>query len=160
MNCANSHTLQANLEAFIDRTLIVFDMDTHCLERNYYNASWRNAYADIQRILKKHGFNNIQGTVYLSEVGLKQAHGTLALQEVVTCFEWFTACASNIQFYELKDDFNAQFIVDGVQRARQAFYLSLDNLRKELLEADLPENKVEEIVKKRQFSLQYVQENQ
>ncbi|QIW15554.1 virulence factor [Pasteurellaceae bacterium RH1A] len=141
----------------MDRTLIVFDMDTHCLERNDHNPSWRNAYADIQRILKKHGFNNIQGTVYLSEVGIKQAHGTLALQEVAARFEWFALCASNIQFYELKDDFNAQFIVEGVQQARQAFYRSLDNLRKELLEAGLTEDKVEEIVNKRQFSLQYVQ---
>ena len=73
----------------MDRTLIVFDMDTHCLERNYHNPSWRNAYTDIQRILKKHGFTNIQDTVYLSDVGIKQAHGTLALQEVAARFEWF-----------------------------------------------------------------------
>ena len=143
----------------MDRTLIVFDMDTHCLERNYHNPSWRNAYADIQRILKKHGFTNIQGTVYLSDVGIKQAHGTLALQEVAARFEWFYHCASNIQFYELKDDFNAQFIVDGVQRAREAFQRSLDSLRQELLQAGLPANKVEEIVGKRQFSLQQIQEN-
>ncbi len=143
----------------MDRTLIVFDMDTHCLERNYHNPSWRNAYADIQRILKKHGFTNIQGTVYLSDVGIKQAHGTLALQEVAARFEWFYLCASNIQFYELKDDFNAQFIVDGVQRAREAFQRSLDGLRQELLQAGLPANKVEEIVGKRQFSLQQIQEN-
>ena len=134
-------------------------MDTHCLERNYHNPSWRNAYADIQRILKKHGFTNIQGTVYLSDVGIKQAHGTLALQEVAARFEWFYHCASNIQFYELKDDFNAQFIVDGVQRAREAFQHSLDGLRQELLQAGLPANKVEEIVGKRQFSLQQIQEN-
>ena len=143
----------------MDRTLIVFDMDTHCLERNYHNPSWRNAYADIQRILKKHGFTNIQGTVYLSDVGIKQAHGTLALQEVAARFEWFYHCASNIQFYELKDDFNAQFIVDGVQRAREAFQRSLDGLRQELLQAGLPANKVEEIVGKRKYSLQQIQEN-
>ena len=143
----------------MDRTLIVFDMDTHCLERNYHNPSWRNAYADIQRILKKHGFTNIQGTVYLSDIGIKQAHGTLALQEVAARFEWFYHCASNIQFYELKDDFNAQFIVDGVQHAREAFQRSLDGLRQELLQAGLPANKVEEIVGKRQFSLQQIQEN-
>ena len=143
----------------MDRTLIVFDMDTHCLERNYHNPSWRNAYAEIQRILKKHGFTNIQGTVYLSDVGIKQAHGTLALQEVAARFEWVYHCASNIQFSELKDDFNAQFIVDGVQRAREAFQRSLDGLRQELLQAGLPANKVEEIVGKRQFSLQQIQEN-
>ncbi|MFC1040806.1 virulence factor [Pasteurella multocida] len=142
----------------MDRTLIVFDMDTHCLEQHYHNASWRNAYADIQRVLKKHGFTNIQGTVYLSDLGVKQAHGTLALQEVAARFEWFAHCASNIQFYELKDDFNAQFIVDGVQKAREAFNRSISQLRKELLDAGLPEMKVEEIVGKRQFSLHDIQD--
>lgn len=142
----------------MDRTLIVFDMDTHCLERCYHNESWRNAYGDIKRVLEKYGFTNIQGTVYLSEVGIKQAHGTLALQEVAVRFEWFASCASNIQFYELKDDFNAQFIVDGVQQARQKFNQAIADLRNELLEAGLSETKVNEIVNKRQFSLQYVKE--
>lgn len=74
--------------------------------------------------------------------------------------EWFAKCASNIQFYDLKDDFNAQFIVDGVQAAREAFNRSIDALRKDLLDAGLSPNKVEEIIGKRAFSLQYMQENQ
>ena len=49
--------------------------------------------------------------------------------------------------------------MDGVQRAREAFQRSLDSLRQELLQAGLPANKVEEIVGKRQFSLQQIQEN-
>ncbi|MFV2028648.1 VapD [Neisseria sp. S1] len=142
----------------MDKTLIVFDMDTHCLEAHYHNQSWRNTYADVNRILKKHGFHNIQGTVYLSEQGIKQAHGTLALQEVAIRYEWFHTCASNIQFYELKDDFNAQFIVDGVQAARLAFNRNLQELRHELCEAGVPEDKIEEIVGKRQFTLQFVQD--
>lgn len=48
----------------MNRTLIVFDMDTRCLEAQYHHPNRKNAYADIQRILKKHGFTNIQGTVY------------------------------------------------------------------------------------------------
>ena len=92
----------------MDRTLIVFDMDTNCLKLNYHNPSWQNAYGDVSKVLKKHGFSNIQGTVYLSEEGIRQAHGTLALQEVAARFEWFYSCASNVQFYELKDDFNAR----------------------------------------------------
>lgn len=127
------------------------------LEEHYHNQSWRNAYADVNQILKKYGFNNIQGTVYLSEQGIKQAHGTLALQEVAIQYEWFHTCASNIQFYELKDDFNAQFIVDGVQAARLAFNRNLQELRRELREAGLPEDKIEEIIGKRQFTLQFVQ---
>lgn len=144
----------------MDRTLIVFDMDTNCLKQNYHNQSWQNAYADIGRVLRRHGFANIQGTVYLSEPGVRQAHGTLALQEVAVRFAWFHACASNIQFYDLKDDFNAQFIVDGVEKARLVFERSLNELRIELKSAGLEDSKIDEILSKRQFSLQYAQENQ
>lgn len=142
----------------MDRTLIVFDMDTHCLEQNYHNASWRNAYADIQRVLKRHGFTNIQGTVYLSDVGIRQAHGTLALQEVAARFEWFHSCAQNIQFYELKDDFNAQFIVDNVQAARVAFRKRMDAMKAEMLAAGFDAAKVDEIMDKRKFSLDELQD--
>lgn len=142
----------------MDRTLIVFDMDTHCLEQNYHNASWRNAYSDIQRILKRHGFTNIQGTVYLSDVGIRQAHGTLALQEVAARFEWFYSCAQNIQFYELKDDFNAQFIVDNVQAARIAFRKRMDAMKAEMLAAGFDAAKVDEIMDKRKFSLDELQD--
>ena len=71
----------------------------------------------------------------------------------------FYSCASNVQFYELKDDFNARFIVDGVQAARMAFLRSVDELRKELESAGLEDKKIDEILSKRNFSLQYALEN-
>lgn len=138
----------------MDRCLIVFDLDTKCLEKAYHNTSWQNAYADIRRVLNRHGFNNIQGTVYLSEVGVRQAHGTLALQEVAIKFAWFEKCVSNVQFYDLADDFNAQFIVDGIARARQAFERRLADLRQQLVSAGLPAAKVDEIINKQAFSLE------
>lgn len=138
----------------MDRCLIVFDLDTKCLEQCYHNNSWQNAYADIRRVLNKHRFNNIQGTVYLSEVGVRQAHGTLALQEVAIKFQWFGKCVSNVQFYDLADDFNAQFIVDGITQAREAFERRLADLRQQLILAGLPENKVDEIMSKQVFSLE------
>lgn len=144
----------------MDRTLIVFDMDTNCLKQHYHNPSWNNAYADIWRILNRHGFDNIQGTVYLSKEGIRQAHGTLALQEVAARFEWFHACASNIQFYELKDDFNAQFIVDSVHAARESFKRSLEELKRDLKNAGLDDKTIESILSKREFTLQYAQDNQ
>jgi len=72
-------------------------------------------------VLNKHRFTNIQGTVYLSEVGIRQAHGTLALQDIAIKFAWFEKCVSNVQFYDLADDFNAQFIVESIAQARKAF---------------------------------------
>jgi len=138
----------------MDRCLIVFDLDTKLLEQHYHNASWRNSYADIQRVLYRHRFNNIQGTVYLSERGVRQAHGTLALQEVAIRYPWFEKVVSNVQFYDLADDFNAQFIIDGVAQAREAFERRLDMLRQQLLEAGLTPEKIEEIVGKQTFSLE------
>lgn len=138
----------------MDRCLIVFDLDTKCLEKNYHNSSWQNAYADIRRILNRHRFNNIQGTVYLSERGVRQAHGTLALQEVAIKFAWFEKCVSSVQFYDLADDFNAQFIVDGVAQARAAFERRIADLRQQLIMAGLPTDKVDEIIGKQVFALE------
>jgi len=138
----------------MDRCLIIFDLDTKCLEKEYHNNSWQNSYADIKRVLNKHGFNNIQGTVYLSDVGVRQAHGTLALQEVAIKFSWFEKCVSNVQFYDLADDFNAQFIVDGIAQAREAFERRLADLRQQLLLAGLSPEKVDEIIGKQVFSLE------
>ena len=140
----------------MDRCLIVFDLDTKLLEQHYHNASWRNGYADIQRVLYRHKFANIQGTVYLSERGVRQAHGTLALQEVAIRYAWFDKCVANVQFYDLADDFNAQFIIDGVTQARAAFDRRIALLRQQLIEAGLPLDKVEEIVGKQAFSLENV----
>lgn len=138
----------------MDRCLIVFDLDTELLKSNYRNASWNNGYADIKRVLNKHRFDNIQGTVYLSEIGVRQAHGTLALQEVAIRFDWFEKCVSNVQFYDLADDFNAQFIIDGITQARLAFDRRITELRQQLIDAGLPLDKVNEIIGKQTFSLE------
>ena len=140
----------------MDRCLIVFDLDTTALEANYHNNSWQNAYADIRRVLVRHRFANIQGTVYLSERGVRQAHGTLALQEVAIRYAWFDKCVDNVQFYDLADDFNAQFIIDGVTQAREAFDRRIAALRQQLIEAGLTEDKVNEIIGKQEFSLENV----
>lgn len=138
----------------MDRCLIVFDLDTKLLEQNYHNNSWQNGYADIRRVLNRHRFNNIQGTVYLSELGVRQAHGTIAIQEVAIRFDWFDKCISNVQFYDLADDFNAQFIIDGITQARAAFDNRVAALRQQLIDAGLPLDKVNEIIGKQTFSLE------
>jgi virulence-associated protein VapD len=140
----------------MDRCLIVFDLDTKLLEQHYHNASWRNGYADIQRVLYRHRFTNIQGTVYLSERGVRQAHGTLALQEVAIRFPWFEKCVSNVKFYDLADDLNAQFIIDGVAAAREVFEQRIEGLRHQLLEAGLSPIKVDEIVGQQKFAIEHV----
>ena len=76
------------------------------------------------------------------------------MQEVAIRYAWFDKCVANVQFYDLADDFNAQFIIDGVTQARAAFDRRIALLRQQLIEAGLPLDKVEEIVGKQAFSLE------
>lgn len=137
----------------MNRCLIVFDIDAIRLQQHCGNANWENGYSDIRSVMSRNRFTNIQGMVYLSEVGVRQAHGTLAIQEVAIRFAWFEKCVTNVQFYDLADDFNAQSIIDGVTQAREAFERRIEGLRKQLLDAGLTTEKVEEIIGQQDFSM-------
>lgn len=123
----------------MSKYLITFDMGTNCLKENYHGNDWNNAYADIASTLSKHGFNQIQGSVYLGEEGISEAHGTIALQELTASHDWFYACASNVRFYRIESDLDAQFILEGVHQAKQRFNLRIESLRNSMLENGLTE---------------------
>ena len=128
-------------------------MDTNCLKNNYHGNSYKNAYADIRTILLKHGFDNIQGSVYLGHEGISEAHGTIAIQELTARFDWFYTCVSNIKFYRLESDLNAQFIADGVFKAKQAFFQRVEQLKKSLVQAGLTQEQIDDVIKQQQFEL-------
>lgn len=134
--------------------LITFDMDTNCLKETYHGNNWNNVYYDIANILKSHGFNRIQGSVFLGEKGISEAHGTLALQELTATYDWFYACVSNVRFYRIESDLDAQFILDNVHQAKQRFTQRLKNLKATLLENGLTELQIENILKLEEFSLE------
>ncbi len=138
----------------MSKYLISFDMDTNCLKDNYHGNSYNNAYSDVKAILAKHGFDNIQGSVYLGHEGISEAHGTLAIQELTAKFDWFYACVSNIKFYRLESDLNAQFIADGVFQAKQEFLKRVEQLRLSLEKAGLSESQINEVLAQQTFSLE------
>lgn len=138
----------------MSRYLITFDMDTNCLKDNYHGNSYNNVYADIKNILAKHGFENIQGSVYLGREGISEAHGTIAIQELTARFDWFYSCISNIKFYRLESDLNAQFIADGVYQAKQAFLQRVEQLRISLTEAGLSDEQINQVLEKQKFELE------
>lgn len=113
--------------------LIVFDLDTACLKRHYHGQNCHNAYADIQRVFLTHHFTNLQGTVYLSNPNAREAHGTLALQEAAASLPWFASCVGNVHIYEIAASFNAQFIIDGAQKARVAFEAKITQIREKMI---------------------------
>ncbi|TNH04052.1 VapD [Testudinibacter sp. TR-2022] len=138
----------------MSRYLITFDMDTNCLKDNYHGNNYNNAYYDIKNILSKHGFDNIQGSVYLGNDGISEAHGTIAIQELTAKFDWFYDCASNIKFYRLESDLNADFIAQQVHEAKQRFNKRLASIEQGLIEAGLDEAKIKDILSKEVFALE------
>ncbi|HEZ0916179.1 TPA: VapD [Neisseria meningitidis] len=138
----------------MSRYLITFDMDTNRLKDNYHGNNYTNAYSDIKTILARHGFENIQGSVYLGREGISEAHGTIAIQELTARFDWFYSCISNIKFYRLESDLNAQFIADGVYQAKQAFLQRVEQLRISLTEAGLSDEQINQVLEKQKFELE------
>lgn len=141
----------------MSRYLITFDMDTNCLKDNYHNMSYNNAYYDLRNVLEKHGFEHLQGSVYLGQEGVSEAHGTLAIQELTAKFDWFYPCVSNIKFYRIESDLNADFIAENVQRAKMAFEKQLKVLEQTLIDSGLSKKQIDEILKKQVFSLENTQ---
>ena len=133
--------------------LITFDINTTCLESNYHSPSWRNGYDNIKKILEKYGFTNIQGSVYLGHSEVSEAHGTLAIQELTATYAWFSTCISNIKFYRIEADLDAQFIVDGVVQLKERFNQEIQALMQDLKTMGLTDSQIETIISKRQFSL-------
>ncbi|MDI2111731.1 hypothetical protein [Commensalibacter nepenthis] len=137
----------------MSRYLITFDMDTDCLEEHYHSNNANNAYSDIKRILQKHHFQNIQGSVYLGDENVSEAHGTIAIQELTLKYDWFYSCVSNIKFYRIESDLNAQFIADGVHQAKQAFLSRIEGLKQSLVESGLDEAQITKILEKQMLQL-------
>ncbi|WP_404299000.1 hypothetical protein [Alicycliphilus denitrificans] len=81
------------------------------------------------------------------------------MQEIAIRYSWFEKCVTNVQFYDLADDFNAQFIIDGASQARQAFERRVSFLRQQLIDAGLAIDKVDEIIDQQKFSLENITQN-
>lgn len=128
-------------------------MDTNCLKENYHGNSYNNAYSDIKNTLLKHGFENLQGSVYLGQEGISEAHGTLAIQELTAKYDWFYPCVSNIKFYRLESDLNAQFIADGVYQAKQAFIQRIEQLKLSMQQVGLTEAQINHILAQQKMEL-------
>lgn len=138
----------------MSRYLITFDMDTNCLKDNYHGNDYNNAYYDIRNTLEKHGFEHLQRSVYLGKEGISEAHGTIAIQDLTAKFDWFYPCVSNIKFYRIESDLNADFIAENVHKAKEAFKQQMKTLELTLINSGLERAKIDEILNKQIFSLE------
>jgi virulence-associated protein VapD len=93
---------------------IAFDMDTESLQQHYGTPSYNNAYADIKKVLQKHGFTWQQGSVYFGSDKVNAVTCVLAVMDVSSTFAWFSLSVRDIRMLRI-EEFND--LMPAVQQA-------------------------------------------
>ena len=93
---------------------IAFDMDTESLQQHYGSPSYNNAYADIRKVLQKHGFIWQQGSVYFGSDKVNAVTCVLAVMDVSAAFPWFSQSVRDIRMLRI-EEFND--LMPAVQQA-------------------------------------------
>lgn len=83
---------------------IVFDLDTTTLEQTYPNASWRNAYSEIRRVLEDRGFEWQQGSTYFGNEGVNPVDCVLAVQALKREYSWFQPSVRDIRMLRIEEN--------------------------------------------------------
>ena len=81
---------------------ITFDMDIELL-RQHYGDPYNNAYADIRKVLRKHGFNWQQGSVYFGGEEVNAVTCVLAAIELASTLAWFEPSVRDIRMLRIEE---------------------------------------------------------
>jgi virulence-associated protein VapD len=93
---------------------IAFDLDTSVLKESYHNESWQNAYTDVGRALRAHGFERMQGSVYFGNDQVDAVTCVLAVQHLTSEFDWFAPAVHDIRMLRIEDNND---LMPAVERA-------------------------------------------
>ena len=83
---------------------IVFDLDTATLEQTYSTPSWRNAYAEVRRVLEDRGFEWQQGSTYFGNETVTAVDCVLAVQELKRTYNWFQPSVRDIRMLRIEEN--------------------------------------------------------
>jgi len=95
---------------------IVFDLDTTVLKQSYHNESWQNAYTDVGRTLRAHGFDRMQGSVYFGNDTVDAVTCVLAVQQLTVDYAWFAPAVKDIRMLRIEDNNDLMPAVERVKR--------------------------------------------
>ncbi len=82
---------------------IAFDMNTIALQKLYPSENWRNAYDDIARELKQHGFTRQQQSLYFGNRGTTPVHCVLAAQALKHRYPWFSKSVRDLRMMRIEE---------------------------------------------------------
>ncbi len=83
---------------------IVFDLDTATLENTCPNQSWRNAYADVRKVLEQRGFDWQQGPTYFGNDQVTAVDCVLAVQHLKRTYNWFQPSVRDIRMLRIEEN--------------------------------------------------------
>ena len=83
---------------------ICFDLDTKALQDVYPGSSWQNAYTDVARFLRSHGFDRQQGSVYFGDDNINVVSCQMAVQELTLEYDWFAPSVRDIRMLRIEDN--------------------------------------------------------
>ncbi len=83
---------------------ISFDLDTKVLQDSYPSPSWQNAYFDIERALRTHGFERRQGSVYFGDDTVDVVRCQTAVQQLALDLDWFAPSVRDIRMLRIEDN--------------------------------------------------------
>jgi virulence-associated protein VapD len=95
---------------------IMIDFDTSILKDSYHNALWQNAYNDVGRTLREHGFDRMQGSVYFGNDNVDAIICVLAVQQLRAEFDWFAPAVKDIRMLRIEDNNDLMPAVERVIR--------------------------------------------
>lgn len=93
---------------------ISVDIDTDTLQRAYPGPSWNNGYADIQRVLARHGFTRQQGSVYFGGSEVNAVTCVMAAMDLTQSLPWFAISVRDIRMLRIEEQND---LLPAVQRA-------------------------------------------
>jgi virulence-associated protein VapD len=94
---------------------IAFDLDTKVLQELYPNASWQNASFDVERGLKKFGFERRQGSVYFGNDDVDAVTCVLAVQDLTSAYAWFRPSVTDVRMLRIDDNNDLKPAIERVQ---------------------------------------------
>lgn len=84
---------------------IVFDLEMASLSQAYPNDSFKNAYADIRKVLvDEFGFEWQQGSTYFGGPQVDAVTCVLAAQELSARYDWFAQSVRDIRMLRIEEN--------------------------------------------------------
>jgi virulence-associated protein VapD len=85
---------------------ITFDIDTNCLNEQYTQEKYNNAYGEVRRFLESNSFTWQQGSTYFGDSNITAVDCVTIVQDMAIKFSWFANCVKDIRMLRIEENNN------------------------------------------------------